>query len=211
MTWLSSVPFSACFVYAPRGVGPASASGRLLCHRVKASDPLWIPRYAGCVVQLWLRGSHFRRVFTQDSVLVPVPGSAASRYGPWPSWQLAIAFRELGLAREVWVALERRVPVTKSATALVGQRPTLEQHFNSLSVKAVPKPPPQKIILIDDVITKGRTVLAAAARLRGLLTDADIRAFVLVRTLGFQNRVVRVLEPCEGYVYQAGGDARREP
>src|SRR5579871_6771791 len=76
--------------YAPRGVGAVSAGARLLCRRVKTSDPLWIPRYAGCVVQLWLRGTFFQRLFTPDVILVPVPGSSVSRGVPWAAWQLAI-------------------------------------------------------------------------------------------------------------------------
>ena len=211
MTCLCSLPFGSCFSYAPRGVGAVSASARLLCERVKASDPLWIPQYAGCVVQLWLRGLFFQRVFAQDALLVPVPGSTASSDVPWASWQLAVALRELGLARAVWLALERRTPVTKSATAALGQRPTVWQHYDSLSVGTAPWPLPRKVVLIDDVITKGRTLLAAAARVRASLAGVDIRAFALIRTQGFLARVDRVLDPCEGFVYWAGGDARREP
>jgi hypothetical protein len=208
----SSVPFGACFVYAPRGAGAVSAAARVLCRRVKTGDPLWTPRYAGCVVQLWLRGAHFQRVFSQDATLVPVPGSTpASCSASWTAWQLATAFRELGLARGIWTALARRTPVTKSATAAVGRRPTVWQHYDSMSVGPAPSPQPQKIVLIDDVITKGRTLLAAAARLRASLPSIDVRAFALVRTQGFLSRADRLLDPCEGFVYWAGGDARREP
>lgn len=187
-----------------------SAWSRVLCQRVKSLDPIWVPRYAGCVVQLWIRGKSFQRVFAKDATLVPVPGSSRSLGAPWAAWQLAVALRELGLAREIWTALERRTPVTKSATAAVGQRPTVWQHYDSMLVTAAPRPLPQKVVLIDDVITKGRTLLAAAAHLRHVLPLADVRAFALVRTLGF-SRVECLLEPCEGVVYWAGGDAKREP
>jgi hypothetical protein len=42
--------------------------------------------------------------------------------------------------------------------------------------------PPERITLVDDFITKGATVLAGAARLAEAFPDAEIQAFVLVRT-----------------------------
>jgi hypoxanthine phosphoribosyltransferase len=71
--------------------------------------------------------------------------------------------------------------------------------------------PPRRIVLVDDVITKGRTILAAAAKLQQVLPHTDIRAFALVRTMGFLPDVTRFLEPCQGVVRWAGGDARRDP
>jgi phosphoribosylpyrophosphate synthetase len=67
------------------------------------------------------------------------------------------------------------------------------------------------MVLVDDVITKGRTLFAAAARLRHEFPQLDIRAFALVRTLGFLSRLDRAFAPCQGVVYWAGGDTRREP
>jgi pyrimidine operon attenuation protein/uracil phosphoribosyltransferase len=71
--------------------------------------------------------------------------------------------------------------------------------------------PMPRLVLIDDVITKGRTLLAAAARLRKELPHSDIRGFALIRTLGFVDRIERLAEPCHGVIRWAGGDARREP
>jgi predicted amidophosphoribosyltransferase len=163
------------------------------------------------MVELMARERLFQLLFTREALLVPVPGSAPSCHALWAAWQLAMALRELGLGREVWVGLERRSPVRKSATALSGARPSVREHFESFAVVRSQQLPPQRIILVDDVITKGRTLLAAAARLRCEFAHADIRAFALVRTLGFLSRLDRLLAPCEGVVHWAGGDARREP
>jgi hypothetical protein len=59
--------------------------------------------------------------------------------------------------------------------------------------------------------TKGRTLLAAAARLQAELPHADIRAFALIRTQGFVPHLGSVFESCHGVIRWAGGDARREP
>jgi adenine/guanine phosphoribosyltransferase-like PRPP-binding protein len=216
-----TLPFASCYVYAPRGETSgwmtfplrslAEVGGRL-CRRVKASDPKWLPRYAGQVVELCARERLFAQVFARDAWLVPVPGCKPAWTKSTAAWQLAMALHELGLARGVWPAIARQFPVRKSATALLGERPTVRQHYESLSVSAAPRGPVQRVVLVDDVITRGRTLLAAATRLRGAFPHTDVRAFALVRTLGFLRRIDRLLAPCSlGIVYWAGGDARREP
>lgn len=68
-----------------------------------------------------------------------------------------------------------------------------------------------RLTLVDDVITRGRTLLAAAGMLHEAFPGAEIRAFALVRTLGRGETLHRVLDPCEGEVRWAWGDARRIP
>jgi hypothetical protein len=210
-TWLPSVPFASCYVYSPRGTGLVSEGSRLLCERVKRSDPVWLPRYAACVIELRERHGCFRSVFAGAPVLVPVPGSEPADCGSWAAAYLALALTELGLARVTWVALRRQFAVRRSSRAPAGTRPTVQEHCQSLLVCAGWHKPPEKIILVDDVITKGRTLFAAAARLQAALPHAEIRGFALIRTMGHLQRLDRLIAPCEGVVYWAGGDARREP
>ncbi len=208
---LPSLPFASCYVYSPRGTGLVSECSRLVCERVKRSDPVWLPRYAGSVLELAERHGQFRGVFAGAPVLVPIPGSEPSDGGPWAAAHLAVALSELGLARASWLALRRQFAVRKSSRAPAGRRPTVQEHYQSFLVGARVLETPEKIILIDDVITKGRTLFAAAARLQAALPHAEIRGFALIRTLGLLQRLDRLIAPCEGVVYWAGGDARREP
>jgi hypothetical protein len=207
---LPSLAFSSCYVYSPRAFGAACAASRQLCERVKASDPGWLPRYAGLVYRASLCDPQLANLFGGAAVLVPIPGSAPGRLTGWPASQLAFALREVGLGQCVWKGLRRQSAVTKSATARARERPTVREHYESFVVER-PLPAIQKILLVDDVITKGRTLLAAAVRLHEQFPHADVRAFALVRTLGFVPRVDQLVGTCHGVVRWAGGDARREP
>jgi hypothetical protein len=207
---LRSVAFYSCYIYSPRGNSFASAASRQLCARLKLGDSIWLPGYAGVVRELATKNEMFAELFSADATLVPIPGSDPSSTRLWAAERLAMALHGVLLGKAVWPGIQRRYPVRKSATALNADRPTTQRHYDSLSVPD-PSVEPHRVILIDDVITKGRTILAAAARLHEAFPNADIRAFALVRTMGFLSDVSQFLEPCKGFVRWAGGDARRDP
>ena len=210
---LRSIEFSSCYIYSPHGDSFGSAASRLLCNRLKSADFAWLPVYARSVREQTLQYAAWSRLFAKNSFLVPVPGSAPASRGVWAAQYLASALHGVGLGRSVWAGIERRFAVRKSATALSAQRPTVQQHYASFAVtrKSMPPELPTRLVIVDDVITKGRTILAAAIRLHEAFPNADIRAFALVRTMGFVPKVGDALDPCQGVVRWAGGDARREP
>jgi hypothetical protein len=204
------VTFASCYIYSPRAEGWLAEASRQMRDRVKSSDPAWLPRYAGFVYRSSFLDQQLAALFAPGGVLVPVPGSARSGEAPWPALRLALALAKVGFALPIWTGLRRQYAVTKSATAPTAGRPTVRQHYDSFAA-APPANPVHKIVLIDDVITKGRTLLAAAARLRSELPLADIRGFALIRTEGFVQQIKHLEESCHGVVRWAGGDARREP
>jgi hypothetical protein len=217
---LRSLLFYSCYIYSPRGDGYSAELSRRLCARLKLADPAWLALYAAQVRKLAIRDERFARLFARHATLVPVPGSSLSRSGsaraPWAAERLAFALYSVGLGGSLWTGVNRLFPVRKSATALNEQRPSVQQHYDSFAVV----PPSSsitittaapRIVMVDDVITKGRTIFAAAARLQEAFPHADIRAFALVRTMGFLPDLRHPLEPCQGVVRWSGGDTRREP
>jgi hypothetical protein len=123
---------------------------------------------------------------------------------------ISSALHELGLGRETWEGLQRLRPVARSSDAWRWERPTVEQHYQSFAVAALSSPPTD-IVLVDDVVTKGRTLVAGALRMREVFPNATIRALALIRTRGLVNEVNRLFDPCVGMIRWDGRDARREP
>ena len=67
------------------------------------------------------------------------------------------------------------------------------------------------LLLVDDIVSKGRTLLAAADTLRRAFPASDIRAFALARTMSLVDRIDHLVTPCEGRIRWDGSDAVREP
>lgn len=206
-----SVSFVSFYAYSPRASGPVCAASRVICQGIKDMDSRWVPRCVGAVSRSRLTHRQVSDLFGMTGVaLVPVPGSAPTTDAPWPALILALALRDVGLGARVWIGLRRVSPVTKSATAPARERPTVRQHYESFGIDNAGGGA-CRLVLVDDVITKGRTLLAAAARMQSDFPHADIRGCALIRTLGLSQPVEHVWDICLGVVRWAGGDARRDP
>jgi hypothetical protein len=178
---------------------------------LKAGDASFIPKYALRVRQQAKDLPLWEGFFGPTDVLVPVPRSTPFIPGGlWAAEELALALVKEGLGGAAWSGLQRVHAVRKSATAAPGERPTVSRHYESFSIERSPIEP-QRIVLIDDVITKGRTLLAAASRVHDAFPCAQIRAFALVRTMGLIPGVQQLLDPCKGEILWKAGDAHRSP
>jgi len=100
--------------------------------------------------------------------------------------------------------------VPKSAFAATGLRPKPLDHYASIAVTPMVADR-DELCLVDDVVTKGATLLAAATRLHEAYPNAKIVAFALVRTMGFVEDIERIVEPCFGTISRSGDEAVREP
>lgn len=221
---MDAIAFASCYVYSPGGCGVGSERSRLMRCLLKARNAYFMQRYAQRV--RWVNDHEsFDGIFRSSSILVPIPGSEPQPCGGHSvASTLAAALHREGLGNRVWHGLCRASPVRKSATAAPGSRPTVADHYSSFAILPAQSAllasalRPQlaqastlQILLVDDVVTKGRTLLAAAARMRAAFPTADIRAFALLRTMGLVERVDHLLDPCVGMIEWRRGDAYRMP
>jgi len=82
----------------------------------------------------------------------------------WVPHRLATALVDCGLGKKVAQFLKRVRPVRKAAWSTPEKRPLPQEHYESMEVQK-PLSEPSNILLIDDIITRGATLLGAASRL----------------------------------------------
>ena len=206
------VRFGSCFVYSPRGAGENAHYSRSVCLRVKTSDVEWLPRYVETVLDHCDTGQELVGCFTRDTVLVPVPTYLpCTQRRVWGAACLASCLKEVGIPGTVWHGLHRVEAVRKSSTAYGPRRPSMRKHYESLAVARAPQRVPERLLLIDDVVSSGRTLLACWLRLRERFPSTPIAAFALIRTLGFVREIPQLVLPCTGRITWTGVDARRHP
>jgi len=156
------------------------------------------------------------RLLGPDVTLVPCPpivpweagAETASSSAPV---RICQALVRNGLGAGVLTCLERTEAVRKSALSAPGERVSVDRQLETMRIADFPIRP-KRITIVDDVVTKGTTLLAAANFLRRVLPDADIAAFALLRTIPVGDRLDRFVDPVVGrIVLTRWGDTRREP
>lgn len=138
-------------------------------------------------------GSILDGLFSPDALLIPVPGHAPllqrTKQQLWAMKRLCEAMRTTGLGAAVAPLLERVESVPAAHLLGPGQsRPNARRHFETVRVNADLVQRSKKLVLVDDVLTRGSTLMGCASRLREFFPDASIVGFAVARTRS---------EPCE--------------
>lgn len=193
-----------------------STGARQFVRALKEERPIGIPpqspsSYAARRLSEELSSSLLRDFFSSGPLLVPVPRSSLSvEGGIWPALNIAAALVERGIGAAVLPCLSRSSAVRKSAFAVAGARPRPAEHYDSIQCRSMVSDR-SSLCLVDDVITKGATLLAAATRLQDAFPQANVSAFALVRTLGFVEDIEKMMDPAVGTITLRGDEAHREP
>lgn len=117
-----------------------------------------------------------------------------------------------GFGRDVAPFLVRTHAVRKSSSSPAAERPLWPEHFESIEVDAATLFQPERITVVDDVLTMGRTSYACAERLRETFPEAEIRIFAMIRTQGLIPDIERFIDPSIGIISGfASGRTHRNP
>jgi len=152
----------------------------------------------------------FKDFFGSDVALVPVPKSSLMQQGSlWVPDRLVSAFEQQNLGKR-YPCLQRVVAVNKSATSSNENRPKANDHFESVQCKVI-LPPPTKIILVDDIVTRGSTLLGCASRLKSIFPNTQIYAFAVIRTISDEAQFEKIEQPCIGEINLINNETFRNP
>jgi hypothetical protein len=128
---------------------------------------------------------------TPNSTLIPIPRSAPllSLDSVWPSLNICQALLQNGFGREIITPLVRVSTVRKAAYCRSSdERPTVSTHYQSMNcnLNGMLVGILTEIVLVDDVITQGRTSYASYLRVaQSLGSEIPIKIFACFRSNTF--------------------------
>jgi len=178
---------------------------------VKAGRPTWID-YALDQLKASLEESGLAEFLGADVTLAPVPRSAplSSPSALWPSRVICSGLLSRGLAAAVNPCLSRIETVQRSSAAGRGERPDADEHLRTIAIKPEILTT-RRVTIVDDVVTIGRTILAAASHVSAAHPGVDVRAFGLIHTLGMGREITGIAEPYVGRLVRRGRFIAHDP
>jgi phosphoribosylpyrophosphate synthetase len=212
----SEIEFASFMAYSVRGSEPDADNSRLWMSCLKSDRQLKDPpqltsqRIADGVKKR-LGALPFTHYFGPHVVFVPVPSSSKLQPNSlWVPHRLSKALVVAGLGSSVEVLVEREHALSKSATSAPSDRPTAQRHFDSMKATDTGFVDAQ-FVLVDDVITRGATMLAAASRLADAFPNATIGCLAVMRAISGAAEFKGVVEPVIGKITlnTNGGTFRR--
>ena len=215
---LSEIEFGSLLSYSPRGNSKNQALSRTVTMALKhdeyvhfESNQILMSDYVAERLGRDIGKLPFADYFKVNPILVPVPNSSFNKSGTlWVPQRLSNALVRKGFGKSVVECLSRVTPLPKSATSLAKDRPKAIDHYDSLEVKKILFEP-DEILLVDDVVTRGATLLGAANKMADTYPNARIRAFTAVRTISDPLDFVKINDPRMGKITLNGYDTFRVP
>lgn len=213
---LSELRFASFLVYPPRPSTQRARLARSSVLRIKSDaafdrQTTWTEFAARRLREETERGAAgFEEYLGREVTLVPVPRSGLLRPDSlWPAQRITECLVAQGLGRAVLSCLERLEPLP--ASHLSNVRPDLREKFRTLGIRSgtPTMTPGSRPTIVDDVVTEGETLLAAASRVAEAFPRAQIRGFAIARTRGSVTDVEDPKDPHLGLIELTGENSVR--
>lgn len=197
--------FLTFLVYSPRGnseIERISQKNRGAC---KNGSVIFSTTLSNRLIESDLAG------YFENSALVPVPKSSLHMEGAvYPSRIIAQTLVDNGLGNSVVDCLRRIYPIPKSSSQFTAEtRNTVDVHLDSLEVRPLLISEPT-IILIDDILTLGRTFMASAIKMQEMYPEKEIKIFSPIRTRSFE-KITTVVSIQQDFMERAYNGGVRLP
>jgi len=154
----------------------------------------------------------FQGFFGAEVIAVPVPSSTRKQPGSLNvPLELARTLKLAGLVGEIEDIVTRVRSLPKSATSDSKARSTAADHFDSVIVAKPLLPASATLLLVDDVVTRGATLMGVAWRLQQAFPGAKILAFAAMRAITDAKDFKAILDPVSGKITLAGRYTKRRP
>jgi phosphoribosylpyrophosphate synthetase len=179
--YCTELTVASLLIYPPRGRSGSDKARGFIRYDIKQSRDQAIERTIKRLCDI-LPGSVLDQFFAIPRVLVPIPGHAPLRDGAlWVPHDICHAMVAAGLAQTVVPCLKRhRLVARQSTRSSSEERLTPSQHVESMALEGT-LTLGGKIMIVDDVVTRGSTLIAAASLLLAQNPRLDITAFALAR------------------------------
>lgn len=217
---LSELPFASFLAYSPRGESEVAKRSRAWMNRLKGDSLFGLPgqqlqpttRWIAQRLRARLEESELSDCFRGAPLLIPVPSSTKQQPGTgWVPLSLATEMLGQGLGGRVSPCLVRAKVVRKSSTAPPDLRPRAREHFESMALERDLLDEPEDILLVDDIVTRGATLLGAAQRVQEAFPESRVRAFAAIRTISDPAEFEAIYAPATGTITLRGEESYRRP
>ena len=213
---ISKVEFGSLLTYSPRGDSKKAKEAKAAMINLKndnvLSSGILTSEYIVQAMKKEIDTFPFVDYFNSNTILIPAPKSSLLKPGTlWVPQRITTALINNGLGKSSEACLERITALPRSSGQRIGaNRPKAFQHYESMRVKELLFEP-KKIVLVDDVITRGATILGGVNRLSEAFPDAKIRAFAMMRTMSDPDEFSDVEDPCVGTITMYEENTSRVP
>jgi len=203
---ISQVNFCSLFSYDPYGTTQEANDAKAYTYALKDGkspriiNPFLMPDYVADKLCERITVYPFNSFFKSNTVLVPMPGHAVMQKDSlWVPHQIASVLECRGLGK-VSSYLYRWETMRSAHRCLAQNRPTAQEHYDSIATRDVGLFEPEEILLIDDIITQGATAMGCANLLCGVFPKSNIQVFEAVRVMSGSSCFEKFYDPCEGIV-----------